>query len=418
MKCEMAKDLITLYVEGMCSEASKSELEAHLQECEECAKYLEKLQQELGKDGLGYEMSGKVSEQSLADTREKVGASRSDYTEENRVALKPMKKVKKSLVRRKIVAIILGLVLLVVLTGVGILSYGQMTNRGMSFSAIADAIRLKGVCEKLVEGDTQALLDVIAFRLADVYEVREQGRLNEDFENYKKEIKRSMDEAYAYYFAGKDIEVKIEEIWLTPYEENTADDMAATALMIGFYEGKEQIYTLQFGKISPKKFVVYEEIYDDRPTFAANLLTYDDVLLDITLRHAPSQQYNKLIAGGEVVQYGSGLYLIIEKGNTEEEKSAYKKVLREHLDQLYESKWYIKETFFAPDEYNVDKKRWIYKVWFQIEDQNNGNIVMLEQRFSYYNGDLYIIEDEEPVIMATNGEVPAEVEKMLLELFR
>lgn len=414
----MARDLMTLYVEGMCSEVSKSELETHLQECEECAKYLEKLQQELGKDGLGCEMSGKGPAQSLADTGEKAGASRHDYTEENKAALKPMKKVKKSLFRRKIVAIVLGLMLLVVLTGVGILSYGQMTNRGMSFSAIADAIRLKGVCEKLVEGDTQALLDVIAFRLADVYEVREQGRLNEDFENYKKEIKRSMDEAYAYYFEGKDIDVKLEEVWLTPYEENMADDMFATSFRIGFYEGKELIYTLDFGKVTPKKFVVYEEIYDDRPTFAANLLTYDDVILDITLRHAPSQQYNKLVAGEEVVQYGSGLYLIIEKGNTEEEKSAYKKVLREHLDKLYESKWYIKETFFAPDEYNVDKKRWIYKVWFQIEDQNTGSIAVLEQRFVYYNGDVYIIEDEEPSIMATKGEVPVEVEQMLLELFR
>lgn len=395
MKCEVAKDLMTLYVEGMCSEASKAELEAHLQECPECTKQLEELKKELGDERI---------------------TQKADYAEENKAALKPMKKVKKSLFRRKLAAVLLGLVLLAVLAGIGVLSYGQMTNRGMSFSAIADAIRLKGVCEKLVKGDTQALLDVIAFRLADVYEVRQEG--DEDFENYKKEIKRSMDEAYAYYFAGKDIEVKIEEVWLTPYEENTADDLAATAFMIGFYEGKEHIYTLQFGKISPKKFVVYEEIYDDRPTFAANLLTYDDVLLDITLRHATGNQYNKLVAGEEVANYGSGLYLIIEKGETEEEKSAYKKVLREHLDRLYESEWYIKEVFFAPDEYNVDKKRWIYKVWFQIEDQDTGNIAMLEQRFIYYNGDVYVMEDEEPTVMATNGEVPADIEKQLLELFR
>ncbi len=421
MKCEVAKDLMTLYVDGMCSEVSKAELEAHLQECPECAGQLEVLQKELcneafGADGGGYKGLGRGD--IVAEGLEGDGHTRkANYAEENEVALKPMKKVKKSLFRRKLAVVCLVFVLLVVLTGIGFLSYGQMTNRGMSFSALADAIRLKGVCEKLAEGDTQALLDVIAFRLADVYEVRQDGRFNEEFENYKKEIKRSMDEAYAYYFEGKDIEVKIEEIWLTPYEENAADDMAATSFMIGFYDGKELIYTLDFGKVTPKKFVVYEEIYDDKPTFAANLLTYDDVLLDITLRHATSRQYEKLIAGEEVVQYGSGLCLIIEKGNTEDEKSAYKKVLKEHLNQMYESKWYIKETFFAPDEYNVDKKRWIYKVWFQIEDQNTGNIAMLEQRFVYYNGDLYIIEDEEPTIMATNGEVPADVEKQLLELF-
>ena len=43
MKCELAKDLMTLYVEGMCSDASKEELEKHLQECPECAKQLETL---------------------------------------------------------------------------------------------------------------------------------------------------------------------------------------------------------------------------------------------------------------------------------------------------------------------------------------------------------------------------------------
>jgi len=397
MKCELAKDLMTLYVEGMCSDASKEELEKHLQECPECAKQLETLKKELGNEEI---------------------AHKADYTEENKAALKPMKKVKKSLLRRKLVAVFLGLVLLVVMVCIGILSYGQMTNRGMSFSALADAIKLKGVCESLVEGDTQALLDVIAFRLEDVYEVRNAGLLHDDFENYKKELKRSMDEAYAYRFKGKDIDVKIESIWLTPYEENPADNIAATAIIIGFYEGDELIYTMDFGKVTPKKFQVWEEVYDDSPTFVGNLLGYDDVLLDITLRHAPSNQYDKLVAGEEVASYGSGLYLIIEKGNTEEEKSAYKDVLRGKLDALYQSKWYIKEVFFAPDEYSVEKSRWIYKVWFQIEDQSTGSIAMMEQRFIYYNGDVYVMEDEEPTIMATKGEVSADIEKMLLELFR
>lgn len=397
MKCELAKDLMTLYVEGMCSETSKAELEEHLQECSECTKQLEELQKELGDEEI---------------------AHKATYTEENKAALKPMKKVKKSLLRRKLVAVFLGLVLLVVMVCIGILSYGQMTNRGMSFSALADAIKLKGVCESLVEGDTQALLDVIAFRLEDVYEVKNAGLLHDDFENYKKELKRSMDEAYAYRFKGKDIDVKIESIWLTPYEENTADNMAATAIIIGFYEGDELIYTMDFGKVTPKKFQVWEDVYDDSPTFVGNLLGYDDVLLDITLRHATKNQYDKLVAGETVSKYGSGLYLIIEKGNTEEEKVAYKAVLREKLDAVYQSKWYIKEVFFAPDEYSVEKSRWIYKVWFQIEDQSTGSIAMMEQRFIYYNGDVYVMEDEEPTIMATKGEVPADIEKMLLELFR
>ena len=397
MKCEVAKDLMMLYVEEMCSEASKEALETHLKDCPDCSKAYDALKKELeGPDLL----------------------AKQDYTDENMTELKPLKKVKKSLFRRKLISVVLGILLVIVLIGVVILSYGQMTNRGMSFSALADAVKLKSVCVKLTEGDTQALLDVIAFRIEDVYEVRNEDSMIEGFEEYKSAIKENMDEAYSYYFEGKDIDVRIEEIWLTPYEENAADNLAATAIMIGFYEGDELIYQMDFGKMTPKKFVIYEETYDDRPTFAANLLGYDDALLDITLRHAPSRQYKRLVAGEMVNNYGSGLALIIEKGETEEEKSAYKDVLKEHLNQLYTNKWYVKEVFFAPDEYNADKKRWIYKVWFQIEDQNTGNIAMLEQRFAYFNADLYILEDEEPVIMATDGEVPADIQKQLLGLFR
>lgn len=38
--CEMVKDLIPLYVDGVCSEGSKVFIREHLEECEECRKYL------------------------------------------------------------------------------------------------------------------------------------------------------------------------------------------------------------------------------------------------------------------------------------------------------------------------------------------------------------------------------------------
>ena len=115
MNCEVAKDLMTLYVEDMCSLESKKALEEHVKECPACAEALKSVKKELEIESI---------------------ASKSDYTGENASTLKPMKKVKKSLVRRKRTAIILGFLLIAVLTGIGFLSYGQVTNRCMSFSAI------------------------------------------------------------------------------------------------------------------------------------------------------------------------------------------------------------------------------------------------------------------------------------------
>ena len=34
MKCEIIRDLLPLYCDGLCSEASKQEIEAHVAQCE------------------------------------------------------------------------------------------------------------------------------------------------------------------------------------------------------------------------------------------------------------------------------------------------------------------------------------------------------------------------------------------------
>ena len=47
MKCELAKDLIILYAEDLCSKETKVELEEHLEKCPECKKRLEEYKKEL-----------------------------------------------------------------------------------------------------------------------------------------------------------------------------------------------------------------------------------------------------------------------------------------------------------------------------------------------------------------------------------
>ena len=36
MKCDIIRDLLPLYCDGLCSEASKQEIEAHVAQCQEC----------------------------------------------------------------------------------------------------------------------------------------------------------------------------------------------------------------------------------------------------------------------------------------------------------------------------------------------------------------------------------------------
>ena len=39
MKCEIIRDLLPLYCDGLCSEASKQEIEAHVAQCQDCLLY-------------------------------------------------------------------------------------------------------------------------------------------------------------------------------------------------------------------------------------------------------------------------------------------------------------------------------------------------------------------------------------------
>ena len=50
MKCEIARDLLPLYVDGICSEESKTEIEDHLEGCEHCRAELFQMKAELNKE--------------------------------------------------------------------------------------------------------------------------------------------------------------------------------------------------------------------------------------------------------------------------------------------------------------------------------------------------------------------------------
>ena len=46
MHCDIVKDLLPLYVDDVCSEKSKREIEKHLEECEDCRCYYEMLKED------------------------------------------------------------------------------------------------------------------------------------------------------------------------------------------------------------------------------------------------------------------------------------------------------------------------------------------------------------------------------------
>lgn len=72
MKCEIIRDLMPSYIDGLTSEASNAVLEEHVESCEECRKYMEIMRKEL------------ASEEYLRKSKEEIKAD-----------IQPFKKIKR-----------------------------------------------------------------------------------------------------------------------------------------------------------------------------------------------------------------------------------------------------------------------------------------------------------------------------------
>ena len=89
----------------------------------------------------------------------------------------------------------------------------------------------------------------------------------------------------------------------------------------------------------------------------------------------------------------------------------------EKMQILCDAGWYYKEVMYFVDEYDIDAGKWIYKVWFMVEEQSSGNIVMVEQKFHYFGQQLYVIENSPAVVIGDGEEIPEDIREQLLWLF-
>lgn len=367
----------------------------HLEQCPECSKRLEEYKKEL-------------EDNKTENTVKNDGAGRED--------LKPMKKVKKKLVMGKVKIAILGVILAVIVGGLGFLSFGQITNECMSFSVLADTARIYSVCKTLADGDTEPFMDIIAYRIADQYTVNGSQEL-ENFDAYMAKVEADVKNACEYYFAGKNVRVKIQGIDQYPYAEEEPTDSSNTDITIGFYEKNELLYELAFGKVSEGKFIIYELPQEGAPAFTKSMLPFYDTSLDICLHYATKKAYNDLLEK-KIEKAGAGLALAVTTWGTDEEKSVYRDVIIERIQKLCDEGWYYKDVMYFVDEYDITAGKWIYKVWFMLENQSNGEIVMIEQKFHYFRQQLYVIEDSPAVVIGGEGELTPEIKTRLQEIFQ
>ena len=115
---------------------------------------------------------------------------------------------------------------------------------------------------------------------------------------------------------------------------------------------------------------------------------------------------------------GAGLLLCITTEGTEEEQEIYKENMRGSIEELWEEGWCFKEIMYAKDTYDKESDKWVYKVWFMMENVNDKEVLMMEQSFYYYQNDLYPIDKRPAKLISEGSEITKETEEKILGLFK
>ena len=212
--CNVIKDLLILYEDDACSADSREVVEEHLSSCSECSKYFQKL---------------KCTDEVISDEMKE------ELTKEDKVIKKGLKKI-----RRRWIASLAAVLMLIPLLGLGIMGYHEKHNDGIAFSNLDDIYRcmqyLKYIENKQFEK---------AAELVDFY--RDGSQLEGDIPEY---ITSMTEEEYQAYMKERFIK-KLQEydalgiyidniVYDSAYRANDSKWMVCIAFDENYPDGSEQ----------------------------------------------------------------------------------------------------------------------------------------------------------------------------------
>ncbi len=270
------------------------------------------------------------------------------------------------------------------------------------------------VCEELAAGNTQALLDVMAIHMDEYYLVYSIERIYDESpsEKYHGWLKDGMDEAYEYYFEGKDIEVRainMEEVVMASF--SGSESTYAPCYMYEFYENDSLLLTMTFSQITDDKYEITEDYeweggspMEIMPAFTSAVLTMNGFYPEF---------YTALRQKTIHKEDGEGFAPAGIGGSSEN----YWDKFAEKLRPLRADGWQIVDETMRHDRFDTDVNRWTYLVCLEVENTETGASCILKQKFAYSEDYLYPCETMQPVIIAESGDVPESVKEVLLNLF-
>ena len=391
MKCNVVRDLLPLYFDGLCSEETKAQLEEHIEHCEDCRKLKQNLEPEQAVPVENQEWDKPIS---------------------------PFKKVKKK-IQRKNILISLCIVFILLLSGVtAVLTYGQIAKKGYSFELVYDALRFRQIGKQFAAGNIEPLYEVLSndYKLQDA----ESGLIQlayPDSETYDADMKEAILEKYHQYFDGKHLAYKgIEEIC---YMETPAMGWNRTLYLSLKFEGEGGMeYYLGFYKTLNGQFVVDdffgnpyleytgageaevavsekgEPFHTEDTLFSClpnRLKDYDFVMARqmVLVSGQRALQGDTLLADNGQMRLG-----IVSKQDLAEGTDR----LREEINKkLAEEGYYLTDIALSPKEYDKTRRLYRYQVNLELWDKAGKQEVMVTLDCYRVSDKLVYIPDTEKI---------------------
>lgn len=352
MKCEIIKDLLPAYCDCVCSLETAAEIEQHTASCEDCKKLLE-------------------------DYRSNIEPLNKGEPE------KPFRKIKRSIFRSKSAVISLIILLILVLSAVGYLTYGQIVRSDHpSFETIISSQKAKKLAKKFCEGDIDYVMKNIEIYQPGI--VRQTG-----FEDISGHCRSALTDFYEEYFKGKNLKVKYDGYCGYSSFQYETGQIPITEL--GISDGVETILNIEILEHHGGKFYLYligcntavSETDIDAVNLALSPIEPSAVIDTAIINYKPERTNNFSLFATRFSQ-------------TPKEKEA----IMENTAALMED-MYCEKAFYTDFGYDTENNRYLVDIGYIFIETSSGKRVMysrtVQMKSMTYNFE--VLPEFEPIII-------------------
>lgn len=346
ISCDMAKDLIPLYSEGLCSEESRLAVENHLSECESCRKLLElPIEQENG--------------QHIPD-KDNI-----------------FKKLNRKMKRSKLWIIALSVILVLIVGAVGFLTVGQLVkSKGMiSFETIAQSAEARKLVGYIADKDFTTYVNSI-------YDNNLRHKADNDaaYDNIMAKNANELADAYEAAFGNTEVKsINIHSCYTVPAEPNSIvwsdciikyDD--GSMLQIGLMKNFDNRFSASAGLLSSNNREAANTFVN-----CFNLISASAEDFDFTNKYVLERLFTRSNPTETEVLENLGLMTAIKFA------PEYQEEVKQAISEFF-AKGYVTECSFGEDRYDKNLNRY-FDMYLTAKD-GQGTALLTARIYRRYDG--------------------------------